>query len=50
VYVWKNDLMKSEPYWTEWFKGLSSTFIKSKHSKLLLLAERERLDKELVVA
>ena len=49
-FVWKVDLKHTEKYWTGWFKGLSKTFIDSKLPKLLITAERERLDNELIVA
>ena len=48
--VWKNDLLQSEKFWLDWFKGLSSTFLASKFSKICFIAARERLDKELEIA
>lgn len=48
--VWKNDLLLSEKFWHDWFKGLSSTFLASKFSKICFIAARERLDKELEIA
>ena len=42
--------MQSEKYWLSWFKGLSELFIKSRVHKVLLLAERDRMDKDLTVA
>jgi protein phosphatase methylesterase 1 len=48
--VWKNELLKSEKFWTDWFKGLSSTFLESRFSKICFIAARERLDKELEIA
>lgn len=48
-YVWRIDLTKTEIYWKEWFKGLSSMFLNVSAPKLLLLAGVDRLDKELMV-
>ena len=46
---WRIDLTKTEKYWREWFKGLSSTFLSLTCPKFLLLAGVDRLDKELMV-
>lgn len=48
-YVWRIDLTKTEKYWREWFKGLSSMFLTVSVPKLLLLAGVDRLDKDLMV-
>lgn len=42
--------MKSEKYWVEWFKGLTNSFLQIKVPKLLMTAEKERMDKELTIA
>ncbi len=47
--MWRIDLMKTEKFWSGWFKGLSSMFLKIAQPKLLLLAGVDRLDKELMV-
>nr|ODN99978.1 protein phosphatase methylesterase 1 [Cryptococcus depauperatus CBS 7855] len=47
--VWRTDLMGTEPYWAEWYNGLSKRFLEAKCAKLLVLAGQERLDKELMV-
>ncbi len=49
-FEWKNNLLTSQPFWLEWFKGLSSTFLSSKFAKVCFIAARERLDKELEIA
>lgn len=49
-YVWKVDLMKSQKHWIGWFKGLTESFLSIRIPKLLLLAEKERMDKELTIA
>ncbi|KAK0086846.1 hypothetical protein PV325_002408 [Microctonus aethiopoides] len=48
-YVWRIDLAKTEQYWSEWFKGLSSAFLNVSAPKMLLLAGIDRLDRELTV-
>lgn len=49
-FEWKNNLLTSQPFWLEWFKGLSSTFLSSKFAKVCFIAARERLDRELEIA
>lgn len=49
-FVWRNNLLKSQKYWHDWFKGLSSDFLCSKFPKVCFIAARERLDKELEIA
>lgn len=49
-FEWKNNLLKSQKYWLEWFKGLSSIFLASRYPKVCFIAARERLDKELEIA
>ena len=34
----------------EWFKGLTDSFLKISIPKLLMLAEKERMDKDLTIA
>lgn len=50
IYEWKTNLLASEKYWTEWFKGLTRCFLNIKIPKILMLAGIERLDKELTIA
>jgi len=56
---WKIDLMKSEQHWLGsfhfnnsigWFKGLTQSFLNIKLPKLLMVAEKERMDKDLIIA
>ncbi|WVR00357.1 hypothetical protein IAU59_007500 [Kwoniella sp. CBS 9459] len=47
--VWRTDLLATEPYWEEWYRGLSSRFLAAKCARLLVLAGQERLDKDLMV-
>lgn len=42
--------MKSEKYWMSWFKGLTGSFLNVHIPKLLMLAEKERMDKDLTIA
>ena len=49
-YTWKVDLKATEQYWHGWFKGLSKAFLDIKLPKLLITAEKQRLDNELIVA
>lgn len=48
-FSWRTNLSETEPYWSEWFTGLSSKFLAAKGGKLLLLAGTDRLDKELMI-
>ncbi|KAI9478432.1 MAG: protein phosphatase methylesterase 1 [Benjaminiella poitrasii] len=47
---WITDLIKTQPFWTEWFEGLSEKFLNSGTAKLLMLAGTDRLDKPLTIA
>lgn len=49
VWSWRTDLGGTQPFWEDWFKGLSSGFLSGKAAKLLLLAGTDRLDKELMI-
>lgn len=46
---WRTNLAASQPYWEEWFKGLSKKFLEARGGKLLLLAGTDRLDTELTI-
>lgn len=48
-YVWRIDLGKTEKYWRGWFHGLSNNFLNCRAQKLLLLANIDRLDRDLTV-
>lgn len=43
-------LKETEKFWMGWFKGLSHIFLNIHVPKILLTAEKERLDKELTIA
>ncbi|KAI0423677.1 protein phosphatase methylesterase 1 [Xylaria sp. FL1042] len=46
---WRTDLAATQPYWENWFVGLSGKFLAAKGGKLLLLAGTDRLDTELTI-
>lgn len=48
-WVWKLDLMRTQPFWESWFTGLDSNFLGSPEAKMLILAGTGRLDKELMI-
>ncbi|XP_050441694.1 protein phosphatase methylesterase 1 [Adelges cooleyi] len=48
-YTWRIDLCKTEKHWSGWFQGLSKKFLSIHAQKLLLLANIDRLDKDLTV-
>ncbi|KAG7848628.1 hypothetical protein KL941_001446 [Ogataea angusta] len=50
-FKWIIDLRKTETFWQEWFKGLSSRFVSipNRVSKLLILANNDYLDKDLMI-
>ena len=48
-FIWRTKVLLSEPYWRGWFLGLSELFLKSPVSKMLMLADTDRLDKPLTI-
>eukprot|EP00659_Diplonema_papillatum_P010195 gene10195-15680_t len=50
AYVWRTDLLSTEPFWKGWFEGMGECFLDSACPKLLLTAGTDRLDKELSIA
>lgn len=46
---WRTDLAATEPFWSDWFVGLSKKFLEAKGGKMLVLAGTDRLDKELTI-
>ena len=48
-WMWRTDLRATEPYWENWFQGMSKKFLTARGAKLLLLAGTDRLDKELMI-
>lgn len=49
-FVWITNLLSSKPYWKEWFEGLTKSFLSIRTPKLLMIAGKERMDKELMIA
>lgn len=48
-WIWRTDLAATQPFWEDWFVGLSKKFLDARGGKLLLLAGTDRLDKELMI-
>ncbi|KAH9891472.1 protein phosphatase methylesterase 1 [Xylariomycetidae sp. FL2044] len=46
---WRTDLDATQPFWEDWFVGLSSKFLEARGGKLLLLAGTDRLDTALTI-
>lgn len=46
---WRTDLAATEPFWSDWFVGLSKKFLEARGGKMLILAGTDRLDKELTI-
>ncbi|KAI9171481.1 Protein phosphatase methylesterase 1 [Paramyrothecium foliicola] len=46
---WRTNLAATQPFWEEWFVGLSKKFLGARGGKLLLLAGTDRLDTELTI-
>lgn len=46
---WRTDLAATQPFWQNWFAGLSAKFLAARGGKLLLLAGTDRLDTELTI-
>lgn len=46
---WRTDLGATQPFWEDWFVGLSKKFLGARGGKLLLLAGTDRLDTELTI-
>jgi protein phosphatase methylesterase 1 len=49
-WIWRTDLLASEPYWRGWFEGMSKRFLSCRAAKLLILAGTDRLDIDLTIA
>lgn len=49
AWIWRTDLVATQPFWENWFVGLSKHFLQARGGKLLLLAGTDRLDKELMI-
>ncbi|OHT09750.1 Clan SC, family S33, methylesterase-like serine peptidase [Tritrichomonas foetus] len=49
-YAWITNLLPSEPYWIEWFKGFADKFVKAPSYKILILPNIDRLDTPFTIA
>jgi protein phosphatase methylesterase 1 len=43
-YEWITNLLPSEPFWIDWFKGFADAFLKAPTYKILILPHIDRLD------
>ncbi|KAI6785590.1 Protein phosphatase methylesterase-like protein [Emericellopsis cladophorae] len=46
---WRTNLAATQPFWEDWFVGLSKKFLEARGGKMLLLAGTDRLDTELTI-
>lgn len=49
-YEWITDLSSMAPFWDSWFTGLTKNFLNFSGSRLLVLADTDYMDKEMIVA
>lgn len=49
-WMWRTRLEESNSFWKGWFEGLSSLFLSVSTAKMLVLANLDRLDKDLMIA
>lgn len=47
---WRCDLLRCQEHWPGWFQGLSLAFVAAPLPKVLVMAEREYLDRTLMIA
>ncbi|PVV04085.1 hypothetical protein BB560_001409 [Smittium megazygosporum] len=50
LFTWRTNVLDTSEHWTGWYEDLSKKFLSVKTAKLLVLAETDRLDKELMIA
>ena len=50
-FTWRTDIEKTQPFWHDWYQGLSQSLLKipSSVGKMLVLASTDRLDKPLTI-
>jgi len=48
-FVWKMDLQSTSKFWAGWFENMSTNFLNVVGPKLLILADTDRLDKDLTI-
>jgi protein phosphatase methylesterase 1 len=49
-YEWICDLKKTQPFWIEWFTGISHEFLECKQGKVLIIGHVDSMDSELIRA
>lgn len=49
-FEWKCDLIKTQPFWMGWFKGMNKAFLDVRLPKILCLAAPDRMDTEMTIA
>jgi len=50
-YTWRTDLLKTRPFWDEWFRGMDKKFLATSCGpKLVLVTDPSNLDKEMTIA
>jgi protein phosphatase methylesterase 1 len=50
-YTWRTDLLKTRPFWDEWFRGMDKKFLETSCGpKLVLVTDPSNLDKEMTIA
>merc|ERR1719219_819659 len=50
-FSWRTDLMRTRPFWEEWFRGMDKKFLATPCGpKLVLVADPSNLDKEMTIA
>ncbi|KAK4629358.1 Phosphatase methylesterase 1 [Fulvia fulva] len=47
--IWRTNLDATNPWWEEWFTGMSKKFLSGRGAKQLILAGTDRLDKDLMI-
>lgn len=49
LYEWICDLTKTQPFWIQWFTGISHEFLECKQGKVLIIGHVDSMDSELIV-
>ena len=48
--IWTTDLKQTQPFWRDWFKGMTASFLALPVKKQLIISSPDRMDKELSAA
>ena len=49
-WIWRTNLLATEPSWRGWFEGLTAAFLHCGMAKGLIVAGQDRLDKDMMIA